>query len=151
MRVRLLFTGAEELGLVGAWAFLRGHREELPRRGSYFLNLDGIGVAGALRFISPLFKRRPLAEALRRGAARAGVRLRPFPPLVGLMTDHLPFSSRGYPALSLICVSRESRTVHTPLDREGLLSPEGLEEAGRLVRETVEELDRACEKISNSS
>ncbi|MFQ6110647.1 MAG: M28 family metallopeptidase [Nitrospinota bacterium] len=150
LRVRLLFTGAEELGLVGAWAFLRRHGRELSRHESYFLNLDGVGLRGALKFISPPFRKSPLSEALKRGAARARVRLKSFPLLVGLMTDHLPFASWGYPALSLICVSRKSRVVHTPLDKKELLTREGLQEAGRLVRETIEELDRACEKISNS-
>ncbi len=150
LRVSLLFTGAEELGLVGAWAFLRRHRGELPRHESYFLNLDGVGLRGAHRFISPPFQRSLLSEALKRAAARARVRLKSFPLFVGLMTDHLPFASWGYPALSLICVSRKSRVVHTPLDKKELLTQEGLDEAGHLVRETIEELDRACEKIANS-
>lgn len=128
LSISLIFTGAEELGLLGAFAFLKRHRSELDLDNTYFLNLDGIGVKGRLK----QFGKRPMFPALST-----------FPMMMGLMMDHLPFERAGFHTISLGCVSKKTWKLHTREDKAALLEPEGLEEAGIKVLEILDRLDNS--------
>lgn len=126
LSITILFTGAEELGLLGAFAFLKRHRSELNPDNCYFLNLDGIGVSGRLK----QFGNRPIFSVLPT-----------FPIMPGLMMDHLPFERAGFRSMSLGCVSNKTWKLHTKEDKGDLLEPEGMEEAGMKVLEILDRLD----------
>lgn len=126
LSITIIFTGAEELGLLGAYAFLKRHRHELNSDNCYFLNLDGVGVVGRLR----QFGKRPIFQILP-----------VFPMVKGLMMDHLPFEKAGFRAMSLGCVSSKTLKIHTKEDRGDLLEPDGLHEAGMRVLEILDRLD----------
>lgn len=127
LSITIIFTGAEELGLLGAYAFLKRHRHELNSDNCYFLNLDGVGVGGRLK----QFGKRPIFQVLP-----------VFPMVTGLMMDHLPFEKAGFRAMSLGCVSSKTLKIHTKEDRVDLLEPEGIEEAGMKVLEILDRLDQ---------
>lgn len=127
LSITLVFTGAEELGLLGANAFIKRHRSELDLKDSYFLNLDGIGVRGCLK----QFGKRPIFPVLST-----------FPMMMGLMMDHLPFEKAGFKAMSLGCVSSKTLKIHTKEDKADLLEPEGIAEAGMKVLEILDRLDK---------
>lgn len=129
LSITMIFTGAEELGLLGAYAFLKRHRSELNLDSTYFLNLDGIGVRGCLR----QFGKRPIFQILPA-----------FPMVTGLMMDHLPFEKAGFRAMSLGCVSHKTWKIHTKEDKADLLEPDGLNEAGMKVLEVLDRLDKGC-------
>ncbi|MBI5746601.1 MAG: M28 family peptidase [Nitrospirae bacterium] len=126
LSITIIFTGAEELGLLGAYAFLKRHRHELNSDNCYFLNLDGVGVGGRLK----QFGKRPIFQILPA-----------FPMVTGLMMDHLPFEKAGFRAMSLGCVSGKTLKIHTKEDNADLLEPEGIEEAGIKVLEILDRLD----------
>ena len=126
LSIAMIFTGAEELGLLGAYAFLKKHRTVLNPDTCYFLNLDGVGVKGHLK----QFGKKPIFSVLPQ-----------FPMMPGLMMDHLPFERAGFRAMSLGCVSRKTWKIHTREDKVDLLEPEGMEEAGMKVLEILDRLD----------
>lgn len=126
LSITILFTGAEELGLLGAFAFLKRHRSELNPDNTYFLNLDGIGIRGCLK----QFGKRPTVSVLPA-----------FPMMMGLMMDHLPFEKAGFHAMSLGCISNKTWKLHTKEDKGDLLEPEGIEEAGLKVMGILDRLD----------
>lgn len=144
LELNFVATGAEELGLLGAFVFLREHRAELEN--SYFINLDGIGVKGKLRINSRagLISNRSskkLASIMVKAAQEVGLCLRSFHLLPGVMMDHLPLAGAGLPAISLSCISKRGRWIHTENDRMDLVDAEGLREANLIIQKTVEWLD----------
>ncbi|MBI4553706.1 MAG: M28 family peptidase [Candidatus Latescibacteria bacterium] len=138
-------TGAEELGLLGAYALVRQWKAQVDRSRAWVLNLDGVGVEGALRVTEGarllVRPRSRYAALIRRIADRDGIPLRDFPILPGLLLDHIPFSADGLPATSLIGVSARATHIHTERDTTDLISPAGLGEAGRLVEGVMQELE----------
>ncbi|MEK6575971.1 MAG: M28 family peptidase [Nitrospirota bacterium] len=127
LSITIIFTGAEELGLLGAYAFLKRHRHELNSDNCYFLNLDGVGVGGRLK----QFGKRPIFQILP-----------VFPMVTGLMMDHLPFEKAGFRVMSLGCVSSKTLKIHTKEDKADLLEPDGLHEAGMKVLEILDRMDK---------
>ena len=138
-------TGAEELGLLGAWALGQEWEEQLVPERTWILNLDLLGVPGTLRLLegARLFQRphSPYAQIIRRTASSLAIQMRTQPILPGALLDHIPFSRKGFHAGSLICTSKRVRLVHTEKDTIDLVEPEGLAEAGRLVESVVRALD----------
>lgn len=141
-------TGAEEMGLSGAYALVRQWRCTLDRDRSFFLNLDLVGVPGSLRLIEGArMLQRPrsaFARLIRRAARRLAVPLSGFLMLPGFLVDHIPWSRAGFPAVSLIGVSGRAGRVHTPDDTMDLVDPAGLDEAVRLLMGVVEEMEQAA-------
>lgn len=129
LNIIFISTGAEEEGLMGAYAFLKTHRDELDHERTFILNFDGIGIKGKLRLFSKI---NGLPETLNR--------LSSWPTFSGLMMDHLPFRSNGLKAVTLACVSRRAFKIHTESDTIDLLSPEGMGEAGDIALRVIEEL-----------
>jgi hypothetical protein len=133
--VTVLITGAEELGLLGALAYIRdtGARALL---GATVLNFDGIGTAGRLVTVGG----GGALEAAVRGACRqlhiSVGRL----PLVGAQFDHLPFADAGLDALSLVTAGRAALRVHTPRDDASQLDVEGFRQVGAVALKVLEAL-----------
>lgn len=128
LRVECLFTSAEELGLLGALAFIQGRSRSLRRQaqgaGLQVLNFDGVGVQGEL-YLMGSSAGGDLERALRAGAGR----LKRFR-LPGALYDHLPFAALGLEAETLAVIGPASAAVHTPADGPHLLHPEGFRLAG---------------------
>ncbi|UCD85853.1 MAG: M28 family peptidase [Deltaproteobacteria bacterium] len=127
-------TSAEELGLLGAEAWIKVHEKEFDRERTMFLNYDGPGaksgpVIALLRFGIPVrdvagylgeFFREVVRE---RKVKNAGSLYLPF----GASTDMIPAANAGFKVLNLGSLMRG---VHTRKDRIDRISAESLELAG---------------------
>jgi len=130
LNIVFIFTGAEEEGLMGAYAFLKAHRDEIDPEKSFILNFDGIGIKGRLRIFSR-----------KKGIPKALNKIPSWPTFPGLMMDHLPFMAQGLKAVTLGSVSvREALKIHTERDTIDIISPEGIEEVATLALDVIGEL-----------
>ena len=117
----VVLTSAEELGLAGARAWVRG------RGAAHALNIDGVDDEGALRLTWT--RRRPTAliELLTARAAEAGIPARTGRLLPGALLDGVAFAEAGW---EVVTVSRGTiRTVariHTPGDSLDRLTGDGI-------------------------
>ncbi|MCC6188698.1 MAG: M28 family peptidase [Anaerolineales bacterium] len=140
VRLTFVFTGAEELGLQGAAAFVQAAAArgewDAPER-VRVLNLDGIGTDGPLAYIGSA--NAAVAQAVRAVCAARGWQLQRLP-LVGTLYDHLPFADAGLDAISLVTTGAAVRSVHTPSDSAERLSEAGFRWAGTAVLGVVEQL-----------
>jgi hypothetical protein len=138
-----LVTGAEELGVVGAMAYVleagRSSRLERERAaGLLILNFDGIGGDGRLALVGRGAGSR-LGDLVRACCVELELGLGRLP-LVGVLFDHVPFAEAGCDAVSLVVVGRASRAVHTPADSADKLEVEGFRQAGEVALRVVERL-----------
>jgi Peptidase family M28 len=117
--VGLLFTGAEEFGLVGARVFAQS---ESMRPTSEFVNVDTVTGAGPFYILVHDQRGREAAGRLAAllPARRAGWRTRRLP--LGILVDSLPLARAGAVAVTLASLGwADLRRVHTPRDTgEGL-------------------------------
>jgi putative aminopeptidase FrvX len=137
--LRWVFTGAEEMGLLGAFALRHARGEELRRGTHLFVNLDGVGSAGSLRVFGPRegWLTRAFLEASRK--ERIPLCWSRLPPT--MMMDHEVLASAGFPSVSLGCVARELRHLHSRRDHPGLIQVESLRETARLLRHVIDAVD----------
>ncbi len=139
----ILITGAEELGVVGATAFvLAAQGSGLLRRQEdngvvSVLNFDGIGSEGRLAVVGGGDNR--LAALVRAGCVELELPLGRLP-LVGALFDHIPFAEAGCDALSLVTIGPAGRAVHTPADSADKLHVEGFRQAGEVALRVVQKL-----------
>jgi hypothetical protein len=107
--LRVLFTGAEEVEMVGMFDFIKKHAGEISRTGDYFLNFDSIGD-GSLCWITKEGMIRPLAaskrltklcEELSQLEKFRAISGRPY---TALTLDTLVARSRGYEVLSFMAL-----------------------------------------------
>ena len=135
--VIVLITGAEELGLLGALAYVEA-TGVAALQGAAVLNFDGIGTAGRLALAG--------AGGALEAAVRAACRQLRIPlgrlPLVGAQFDHLPFADAGIEALSLVTAGRAALSVHTPRDTTAQLDVEGFRQGGEVALKVLETLGR---------
>lgn len=117
----VVLTSAEELGLAGARAWVRG------RGAAHALNVDGVDDEGALRLTWTRRRATALIDLLTARAAEAGVAARAGRLLPGALLDGVAFAEAGWQALT---VSRGTiRTVariHTPADSLDRLTGDGV-------------------------
>jgi hypothetical protein len=121
--VAILLCSGEELGLLGARAFLASDRP-LAHTIRADLNLDMVGRsdAGGLAFM-PSNGEGPMTSLAAEGrviAHRMGLPLRSEKPGLWLRGDHLPFAEKGIPAAFL--TSGLHADYHQPTDTPGKLS-----------------------------
>jgi len=137
--LRWVFTGAEEMGLLGAFALRQAHGDELHRGAHLFVNLDGVGSAGNLRVFGA--RKGRLTEAFLEASRREAIPLRwsRLPPT--MMMDHEVLATCGFPSVSLGCVGWELRHLHSRRDRPGLIQVESLRETARLIRHVIDAID----------
>lgn len=141
--VTFLVTGAEELGVVGATAYvLAAQRSGLLQRqqagGLFVLNFDGVGSSGRLALVGGA-KASRLGALVRAACAELSLPLGHLP-LVGAMFDHMPFAEAGCEAVSLVTLGRAGLRVHTPADSADKLHVEGFRKAGEVALKVVERL-----------
>jgi hypothetical protein len=130
----VLITSAEELGLAGARAWVRG------RPASRAINVDGVDDRGRYRLTYTGRKPRALLQAVTRAAEADGERVaagRLFP---GVLLDGVALADAGW---EVVTVSRgDSRTVariHTTRDDLARLEGTGVEAAGRILARAAAE------------
>jgi hypothetical protein len=141
--LRVAFTGAEEVGLLGAFALREAHREELGRGRHIFINVDGIGCAGGLRIFGS--RSGPLTRAFLQASRQTGVQLGwgRLPPTA--MMDHEVLAKAGFPSVSLGGSGWGLRKIHSRGDHPGLIDLQSLWEAGQLLRHAIDSLDEPCD------
>lgn len=128
----VVLTSAEELGLAGARAWVRG------RGAGHAINVDGVDDEGDLRLTWT--KRRPsaLIEQLTERAGNAGVKARAARLLPGALLDAVAFADAGW---EVVTVSRGTmRTVariHTSRDSLDHLEGKGIVLAASIIRGAI--------------
>lgn len=129
--VGLIFTGAEEFGLVGARiAAATG----VAGPGVEVVNLDTLDQGGPLFLVHHGGPGEVLAQALEPGlrGIAPDTRRRRFP--LGILTDSLPFARRGHPAVTIGRLDWSTlRLLHTPADRPNGLDLATAEAVGRAL------------------
>jgi len=136
--VGVLLTSAEELGLAGAWAWVReqaGRHATQPAK--YAVNFDGLDDAGALICMSGPDS--SLAIALRRAASASGTELRVRNVLPGIMVDSSALSRSGWDAVTISKGNFSTLArIHTPGDGPHRLQGTGVAEAVEVVVNLME-------------
>lgn len=135
-QVIFLFSGAEELGLQGAFAYLQQHGKGMEKEKSFFVNLDSVGVKGKTRIFSkkgslPVGRESFFVSRLKETAKPFKIRTLSFS--FGILMDHQAFLEKGYQAVSLACASRKILHIHTAKDTADQLEEGGMEEVGKFI------------------
>jgi len=128
------FTGAEEVGMVGAARLARqlgGEKTEAWR----FVNFDGPGAGCGLLALTHGPAGRKVASAARSASSDCGVPIRFARLIPAAGVDGVPLGARGLSGVTLLSASTGPavRAVHRPGDRWENLEPRALEAAGRLA------------------
>lgn len=128
----VLLTSAEELGLAGSRAWVRG------RAAATAINIDGVDDAGKVRIIHT--GRRPghLSDVLLHAARAAGLDAAsgPLPP--GLLVDSVSLADGGWNVVTLSRGRWDTvARIHTPLDDLSRLTGEGVAEVATVVRRAL--------------
>jgi len=144
LKVTALITGAEELGVKGALAYVIQNQPYLRSQqgdgGVHILNFDGPGVDGGLALVTGKSKTQVgLQSMVRQACQEFGYDLGRLA-LPGALYDHIPFSERGFDALSLIAIGKASVAVHTSADSPDKLHAKGFEMAGQITLRVIESL-----------
>jgi Zn-dependent M28 family amino/carboxypeptidase len=128
----VVLTSAEELGLAGARAWVKG------RAPAQAINVDGVDDSGGLRLTWT--RRRPTAliERLRNAASKAGTPVRAGPLFPGVLLDGVALADVGW---DVVTVSRGTlRTVariHLPDDSLANLEGDGMARATAIISEAI--------------
>jgi Zn-dependent M28 family amino/carboxypeptidase len=146
-RVVCLFTGAEEAGVLGADAFIRGLGGD-QLRSWLFINFDGVGAPATLRFLERegVLRKWKADPGLVRLAYEVGGR-RPELGLVGtehnagLTYDVSPVLARGGRAVTLSAQDETIPNYHSPSDTAENLDPDVLDRAIEVGREMLAAID----------
>jgi hypothetical protein len=139
--LRVAFTGAEEMGLLGAFALRAANREELSRGRHLFINVDGVGCPGDLRVFGS--RTGPLTRAFLQAGRQTGLRVRWARLAPTVMMDHEVLARAGFPSVSLGSAGWELRHIHSRQDHSGLIHFQSLWEAGHLLRRVIDSLDES--------
>ena len=140
-----LFSGAEELGLQGAFAYLQKHWREIKKKKSYFLNLDCVGIKGKTKIFSKkgflaVGKESSFVSRLKEIGKPFKIGVRSFS--FGFLMDHHALMEKGYQAVTLACPSKKILKVHTADDTAALLEKEGIEEVGTFIGGWIESWEK---------
>ncbi len=110
--LRVLLTGAEEVGMVGMANFLKKHCSELERKKDYFFNFDSLGE-GELCYITkegmifPLSGSAELLKICREISQQENFLSLKAKPYTALTLDTLVARSRGFGVLSLMALTEQ--------------------------------------------
>jgi hypothetical protein len=120
-KVNLIFlaSGAEELGLMGAKAFIRTYASQLNPERSLMVNFDSLGIGGGVIMIgSRRFKKTGQVEQIRNLFRQAGLGFRFMSFMIGAGMDHIPFCRAGFSAMSFTQTSlRTGLRIHSTTDQ----------------------------------
>ncbi len=127
----------EEAGLLGSKFFAAG----FPGKVEAVINLDTVGNGEEGVYVAWATGPNRLVSLLEEVGGELGLKVAPVfsSPGEGHASDHVPFSARGVPAVTLTSPAWLEAN-HTPGDVPALLVPSRLEAAGRLVTRVLERL-----------
>jgi hypothetical protein len=136
--VGIVLTSAEELGLAGAWAWVRDQAERhATRHTKYAINFDGLDDVGALTCMSD--PDNPFTGALRLAASEAGTALTVRRILPGIMVDSSALSRSDWDAVTISKGNFSTLArIHTRGDRPDRLTGTGVAEAVEMVTNFME-------------
>lgn len=136
--VGVLLTSAEELGLAGAWAWVRDQAaRHATRHKRYAINFDGLDDVGALTCMSD--PDNPVAGALQLAASEAGADLRVRKVLPGIMVDSSALSRSDWDAVTISKGNLSTLArIHTPADSPDRLTGTGVAEAVEVVTNLIQ-------------
>ncbi|MDP8224172.1 MAG: M28 family peptidase [Candidatus Lernaella stagnicola] len=148
--VRVLFTGAEELGLAGGYHYVRGLAEEPEWREATYLNFEGVGLGTKIWLATgtgPDKLRQAAAERAvefaEQVSAAAGVKTKRLGRLVGGEADHIPLVEAGLAAVTLMFSGPNGTKIHTAGDRPELIQESSLAAAGEIVLAAIRRLEKS--------
>ena len=140
-----LFSGAEELGLQGAFAYIQKHWREIKKGKSFFLNLDCVGIKGKTKLFSKkgflaVGKDSSFVSRLKEIGKPFKIGVGSFS--FGFLMDHHALMEKGYQAVTLACPSKKILKVHTADDTAALLEKEGVEEIGKFIGSWIDSYEK---------
>lgn len=135
--VGVCLTSAEELGLAGARAWVRGRGGPAP--GAVVINCDGVDDAGVTTSMHSGARPGALIDDVLAAARRGGTSVRAHRLLPGVLTDGVALADAGWPVVTLSKGSvRTLARIHTPRDRADGMTGEGMAEVARVIIALVE-------------
>lgn len=142
LKLRVVATAAEEIGLCGSVAYLEAHRRDLDPDRTVVLNFDGCGghrVASALKSYGLFPRRTPehLVTLVEQIAFENSIPFRWHYIPVGMATDLMPFHRAGYQGVDFLGLAGKS---HSTQDRMNLVREPALSDYVRLGVELVKRL-----------
>jgi hypothetical protein len=143
-RLWVVLTGAEELGLVGARAFVEKHAAELDPAKTFVINLDILGADDMICALNRLGLPGKMTDAgmnkmIKEISERHSLKFHLIKASLGFSTDAQPFLKKGYRTVSLGSISR---SVHTSKDTADKLDRKNLGDYATVIREVVLALDQ---------
>ena len=134
--IGVCLTSAEELGLAGARAWVRG-------RGlagtAVTLNCDGVDDAGTATCMYSGRRPDSLVARVLAAGSRAGVAIRAHRLLPGVLTDGVALADAAWPVVTLSKGGpRTLARIHTPHDRAEGITGAGIAEVARVMVELIE-------------
>lgn len=126
--VGVVLTSAEELGLAGARAWVRGRRPEMA------INFDGVDDHGPIRLTYSGAEPRSLVAALLRSASSIGVAASAGRLVPGVLLDGVAFANAGW---DVVTISRGSLStvlrIHSPSDDLHRLRGDGIAQVATIA------------------
>jgi Peptidase family M28 len=144
--VRLLFTGAEELGLAGAYRYVATLGEEPEWRDAIHLNFEAAGGGEKIWLATGSGPGKTESETAvklaERACALAGAPARRLNRLVGAEADHIPLIEAGLTAVTFMFHGPKGTTIHTAADKPELLGSDSMALAGKITLESLGILEK---------
>ncbi len=131
--IRFVFTGAEEIGLLGSLMFRKRWRNMMVLDRAHLINVNSVGKRGKMRVLSRGKTGKAWLRQILSFAIEKEVPLQPFCLYGGILMDHLPFCQLGIPSVGLTSISSEGWHLHTPRDTFSRVEPEGLVEMEEFI------------------
>ena len=146
--VRLVFTGAEELGLAGGYAYARQAIADPDWKKALHLNFEGVGGGSRVWLTTgtgPVktgagSKADAMALAVKACFA-AGIEPKKLSRIIGGEADHIPLVEAGLSALTLMFAGKGGLAVHTAGDRPELIKEQHMNMAGKIALAAVNLLE----------
>jgi len=134
--VGVCLTSAEELGLAGARAWVRG----VTRSGTTVaINCDSVDDGGTTTCMYSGSRPDALVEAVLAAGERTGSRIRAHRLLPGVLTDGVALADAAWDVVTLSKGGvRTLARIHTPLDRPDHVTGTGMDEVARVIVELLE-------------
>lgn len=134
--VGVCLTSAEELGLAGARAWVKG-MDRAPN--TIVVNCDGVDDDGVTTCMYSGARPGALVDAVVAAGLRTGVAVRAHRLLPGVLTDGVALADAGWAAVTLSKGGvRTLARIHTPRDRADHLSGTGIIEVARVIVTLIE-------------
>ncbi|MBI4631752.1 MAG: M28 family peptidase, partial [Chloroflexi bacterium] len=138
----ILIPSAEEMGLMGAAAYVQHHLASLrDEKELYVLNFDSVGIEGRLCYVDANNKHKPsrLLSLIKQTCKETNIPLSHFS-LIGALMDHIPFARAGFEAISFTVSGKASWWIHTQHDSVEQLHPKGFAEVGSVAMRVIEKI-----------